>query len=152
MLYVIIPTFRNFNQTRSFVRDVAVGISSEFILVDDAGTYTVWQQELGRKVHVIKGTGDLWWVGSVNLAISLPLTPLAGIETNNVFVLTLLVCGLARLACSPCLLACSCACLLACVALMGFGGVTWYMMNFHCCLWGCRAVGCGGLTLELWLP
>ena len=70
MLYVIIPTFRNFNQTRSFVRDVAVGISSEFIIVDDAGTYPVWQQELGRKVHVIKGTGDLWWVGSVNLAIS----------------------------------------------------------------------------------
>ena len=72
MIYILIPVFKRLEQTRLLIDSCEKYISNEkeFIITDDSPEIEhVKFYATQENVTVLKGDGNLWWGGSVNLAI-----------------------------------------------------------------------------------
>lgn len=72
MVFIIIPVFKRLNHTLAFLRSCEYHISNkcQFIIVDDSPDFEHWYHfQNDPSKTVLKGNGNLWWGGSVNIGI-----------------------------------------------------------------------------------
>lgn len=71
-IYFIIPTYGRIELTSRLVNSLLqANIDNEIILIDDELTFITFSKfHLTDNIHCLKGTGNLWWGGAINLGIS----------------------------------------------------------------------------------
>jgi len=92
-LSVIVPVRNRKNLTRNFLKSIREQTNKNFqtIIIDDGstdGTFEMIKDEF-PEVYVIKGDGNLWWTGAINLGVkkALKSNPSALITLNDDLVL-----------------------------------------------------------------
>jgi len=72
-IYVVVPTFNRISYTEMFLSCLRRQTFTNFqvILVDDGSTdgTAAMVEQLFPEVHLIKGDGNLWWTGAINVGI-----------------------------------------------------------------------------------
>ena len=78
MIYVIVPVHNRISDTMAFIDCCASQKYKNFrlVVVDDGSTDGTYETISGSYswVHVIKGDGNLWWTGAINLGIQYVLS------------------------------------------------------------------------------
>lgn len=71
-MYFIVPTFGRIELTKRLVNSLnSFSIYIKIIIIDDELKYeTFFKFNNNENVKCLKGTGDLWWGGAINLGIS----------------------------------------------------------------------------------
>jgi len=71
-LYLLVPVFKRLKHTSYFLESCGKYINKElsFIIIDDSPSYEHYEfYQNNPSITVLKGTGNLWWGGSINLGL-----------------------------------------------------------------------------------
>jgi GT2 family glycosyltransferase len=72
-LYIIVPVFKRLEHTKTFIASCNQHIDENsiiYIIVDDSPQYEHFEYfSKINNIKVLKGTGNLWWGGSINLGM-----------------------------------------------------------------------------------
>ncbi len=73
MIYILVPVFRRLNETKKFLASLEIAAPGPYrvIVTDDSPDYehfNYYKQD--SAVSVVKGNGELYWGGGINLCIS----------------------------------------------------------------------------------
>lgn len=87
-VYIIVPVFKRLQQTKSLYESLVQSLDNFILIIgDDSPDFEhVSYFQDHKNVTVIKGTGDLWWGGTINLCLDY-LNNIINPESTDVIIL-----------------------------------------------------------------
>lgn len=89
MIYIIVPTYGRIDDTKKFINCINDALNNNFLIIltdDHPEKLTYKNIEETKCIKILDSIGELWWVGSVNLAFNYLLKKKQLIDNDIVIV------------------------------------------------------------------